>query len=76
VKKGVYLKKNRAAGREGDRADDVSDLGRAAVQNAEGYRGKNHYHILNPNSTSKHDYYLDKYGNPVPKNSKQSHIIP
>ena len=33
-------------------------------------------HILNPNSTGKHDYYLDKYGNPVAKNSKASHILP
>ncbi|MBQ7897109.1 MAG: hypothetical protein IJ323_01665 [Clostridia bacterium] len=43
---------------------------------AGGYGGKDHYHILNPNSTGKHDYYLDKYGNPVPKNSKASHILP
>ena len=43
---------------------------------AGGYGGKDHYHILNPNSTGKHDYYLDKYGNPVPKNSKASHTIP
>lgn len=43
---------------------------------AGGYGGKDHYHILNPNSTGKHDYYLDKFGNPVPKNSKKSHIIP
>lgn len=41
-----------------------------------GYGGKDHYHVLNPNSTGKHDYYLDKNGNPVPKNSKASHIIP
>ena len=41
-----------------------------------GYGGKDHYHILNPNSTGKHDYYLDKFGNSVPKNSKRSHIIP
>ena len=41
-----------------------------------GYGGKDHYHILNPSSTGKHDYYLDKFGNPVPKNSKKSHIIP
>ena len=41
-----------------------------------GYGGKDHYHILNPNSTGKHDYYLDKFGNSVPKNSKKSHIIP
>ena len=47
-----------------------------ATPNAEGFGGKNHYHVLNPNSTSKHDYYLDRNGNPVPKNSKQSHIIP
>ena len=43
---------------------------------AGGYGGKDHYHILNPKSTGKHDYYLDKYGNPVPKNSKASHIVP
>ncbi len=43
---------------------------------AGGFGGKDHYHILNPQSTGKHDYYLDKYGNPVPKNSKSSHILP
>ena len=43
---------------------------------ATGYGAKDHYHILNPNSTGKHDYYLDKNGKPVPKNSKASHIIP
>ncbi len=48
---------------------DKSNLG------ARGYRGKDHYHILNPNSTGKHDYYLDKLGRPIPKNSKASHII-
>lgn len=41
-----------------------------------GYGGKDHYHIFNPNSTGKSNYYLDKNGNPVPKNSKASHIIP
>ena len=45
-------------------------------KNASGYKGKDHYHILNPNSTGKHDYYLDKFGEPVPKNSKASHIVP
>lgn len=49
------------------------DKGRKGVG---GYGSKDHYHILNPNSTGKHDYYLDKNGNPVPKNSKASHIIP
>ena len=43
---------------------------------AGGYGGKDHYHVLNPKSTGKHDYYLDKNGNPGPKNSKASHIIP
>ena len=43
--------------------------------NANGYLGKDHYHILNPNATGKHDYYLDEFGNPVPKNSKASHIL-
>lgn len=45
-------------------------------ENVTGYGGKDHYHILNPDSTGKHDYYLDKNGNHVPKNSKASHIIP
>lgn len=46
------------------------------VSNAGGYGGKDHYHVFNPNSTDKSNYYLDKNGNPVPKNSKASHIIP
>ncbi len=33
-----------------------------------------HWHRKNPLSTNKHDYYLDKDGNPVRKNSKESHI--
>lgn len=45
-------------------------------QFSKGFRGKDHYHVHNPNSTSKNDYYLDINGNPVPKNSKASHIIP
>ncbi len=56
--------------------DGVKIVCDEAVPNAEGFRGKKHYHILNPNSTSRYDYYLDRNGNPVPKNSKQSHIIP
>ena len=43
--------------------------------NSTGFSGQDHYHILNPNATGKHDYYLDKFGNPVPKNSKASHIL-
>lgn len=46
------------------------------VKGASGYKGQDHYHILNPKSTGKHDYYLDINGNAVPKNSKASHIIP
>lgn len=41
-----------------------------------GFKGQNHYHILNPNATSNKDLYLDKNGNPVKKNSKASHILP
>ena len=41
-----------------------------------GYAGKDHYHILNPNTTGKQDRYLDRNGNPVPGRSKASHIIP
>lgn len=41
-----------------------------------GYGSKDHYHVLNPEATGKKDYYLDKNGIPVAKNSKASHIIP
>ena len=42
-----------------------------------GFGGKDHYHIDNPNATDKKiDRYLDKNGNPVNKNSKASHILP
>ena len=40
---------------------------------ARGYKRRDHYHILNPNSTGKHDCYLDNNGVPVPRNSKASH---
>ena len=43
---------------------------------ASGHEGKDHYHRYNPNSTGKHDYYLDKKGNPVSRNSNPSHIYP
>jgi len=43
---------------------------------ANGFEGKDHYHVHNPNSTGKKDYYLDINGNPVPKGSKASHIEP
>ena len=46
-----------------------------AQKGAPGFRGKDHYHIHNPNSTGKKDMYLDKDGNPVPKGSKASHVI-
>ena len=41
-----------------------------------GFAGKNHYHILNPNATGSRDMYLDKNGKPVKKNSRASHILP
>jgi len=41
-----------------------------------GFREKNHYRLFNPNATGNGDLYLDKYGNPVKKNSKASHILP
>ena len=41
-----------------------------------GWRGKDHYHVLNPHAKGKYDYYLDKNGNPCPKGSKESHLTP
>ena len=43
---------------------------------ATGFEGKDHYHMYNPNSTGKGDFYLDINGNPVPKNNPASHILP
>lgn len=43
-------------------------------QNKNGWRGKSHYHVLNPNRTNNSDYYLDKDGNPCPKGSSRSHL--
>ncbi len=43
---------------------------------ANGFKGKDHYHVENPNSTGKMDRYLDKDGNPCAKGSRASHIIP
>ena len=45
-------------------------------KNMSGYRGKDHYHIYNPNATSNKDFYLDKNANPVSKSSTKSHILP
>jgi len=40
-------------------------------------RGKDHYHVYNPNSTgNKRDLYLDKSGRPVSRGSDPSHILP
>ena len=43
---------------------------------ANGFEGKDHYHVYNPDGTTKADYYLDANGNPVAKGSKASHIEP
>ena len=41
-----------------------------------GWRGQDHYHVLNPHSTGKRDLYLDKAGQSAPDGSKASHIPP
>jgi hypothetical protein len=43
---------------------------------AMGHEGKDHYHKLNPASSSKKDLYLDGKGQPVAKNSDASHVYP
>ena len=43
---------------------------------ANGYKGKDHYHILNPDATGNKDLYLNKNGSPVKKSSRESHILP
>lgn len=46
------------------------------VKGKSGFRGTDHYHLKNPASTGKSDYYLDINGNPVAKGSPASHLIP
>jgi hypothetical protein len=41
-----------------------------------GWEGRDHYHRPNPNSTSRHDEYLDINGDPVRRGSGPSHIPP
>jgi hypothetical protein len=42
----------------------------------QGFSGKDHYHILNPDPHDSSDMYLDKNGNPCSRGSKESHILP
>ena len=46
------------------------------TEGAPGFRGKDHWHIRNPNAKNKRNLYLDENGNPVMKDSDESHIIP
>lgn len=41
-----------------------------------GHEGKDHYHRYNPNSTSRHDEYLDNAGNPCRRGCDESHLYP
>jgi len=41
-----------------------------------GWEGKDHYHRFNPGRRGKGDAMLDKHGNPVPKGSNASHLVP
>jgi RHS repeat-associated protein len=43
---------------------------------ATGHEANDHYHRYNPNSTSRHDQYLDSSGNPVGRGSDASHLYP
>jgi hypothetical protein len=45
-------------------------------QGATGFESVDHYHQQNPAATGKGDFYLDSNGNPVPKGSRKSHILP
>jgi hypothetical protein len=41
-----------------------------------GYRGRDHYHRINPNSNGDRDLFLDRNENPVGRSSNASHLIP
>lgn len=47
-----------------------------AKEGAVGFNGKDHWHVYNPNANGKKDLYLDKDGNPTPRGSRESHILP
>ena len=47
-----------------------------AKAGAPGFEGKNHYHIMNPETTGDENAYLDINGNPVRRGSNASHILP
>lgn len=47
-----------------------------AKEGAPGFNGKDHWHVNNPNKTGKKDEYLDENGNPTPRGSNASHILP
>lgn len=44
------------------------------TSNAPGWRGRDHYHLENPNSTGDGDKYLDKNGDHCSKGSNESHL--
>jgi len=47
------------------------------VSGATGYKGVDHYHVYNPSGNGRNNIlYLDIDGNPVPRNSVPSHIVP
>ena len=39
-----------------------------------GHKGHEHFHRPNPNTTEKHDEYLDEKNNPVPDGHDNSHL--
>ena len=41
-----------------------------------GWKGQDHYHTNNPDTTNKRNFYLDSGGRAVPKGSEPSHIPP
>jgi hypothetical protein len=40
-----------------------------------GHKGESHWHRPNPDTTSRHDEYLDADDNPVPEHSDPSHQV-
>ncbi|MES2345443.1 MAG: RHS repeat-associated core domain-containing protein, partial [Chlamydiota bacterium] len=69
--------------------EDAKEKGHRTFQNAQtgeklrydegksgefGNRGESHWHRYNPNSTSRHDEYLDVNNMPAPRNSPESHL--
>jgi len=79
IKKGWIEKtdiRNLSANRDFENSNGLKLHFDKEIKGAPGFRGKDHYHLYNPNTKNDGDLYLDQFGNSVAKGSKASHLLP